>query len=300
MNKYVLVQTRGGKNEYVELSSLTVGNTNKLENKRICDLLVTDHVVILQPFRVQSNLTLTSIEHPVYALDGPDASNTLTLPLSANVEDGTTIILINPTKDSFVIDGNDINIVRSGTEAATITLTECQAIKLMKMDIGPDHDALWYEVPSSSVSVPGGQTSVMPLYINLVTPVLAALPWTNMPAALSFFLSTATVAKGVTRVDLTGYTQVRLLVNKQGVAGAALSRLILRYKTEPFTQAVANYSDIGTTEVSVATNVLNTFLDSGWINLATGAKGDIFLALLGSGGDGVLDPAFGTVTAVFK
>lgn len=138
------------------------------------------------------------------------------------------------------------------------------------------------------------------LRVPLAVPVLAALIWTNMPAALSFWLSTATVAKGVERLDLTGYTQVRLRVNKQATAGAAASKLILRYKVSPFTQVVANYSDIGTSEVSVAVNVQNSYLDSGWIDLATAAKADVFLALLGSGGDAVLDPAFGSVVAEFK
>jgi hypothetical protein len=136
--------------------------------------------------------------------------------------------------------------------------------------------------------------------VELAVPVLAALAWTNMPAALSFWFSTATVAKGVTKVDLTGFTQVRLLVNKQGTAGAAASKLILRYKAAPFTQTVANYSDIGASEVSVAVNVQNTFLETAWINLVAGAKADVFLALLGSGGDGALDPAFGMVVAEFK
>jgi len=129
---------------------------------------------------------------------------------------------------------------------------------------------------------------------------LAALIWTNMPTALSFFLSTATVAKSVLRVDLTGKLQVRLRVNKQGTSGAAASKLILRYKAAPFTQVVANYSDIGTSEVSVATNVNGTYLETAWIDLAAGAKADVFLALLGSGGDGALDPAFGYVHAEFK
>jgi len=100
--------------------------------------------------------------------------------------------------------------------------------------------------------------------------------------------------------DLTGYTQVRLRVNKQGTSGAAASKLILRYKAAPFTQTVANYSDIGASEVSVATNVNGTFLETAWINLVAGAKADVFLALLGSGGDGALDPAFGQIAAEFK
>jgi hypothetical protein len=146
----------------------------------------------------------------------------------------------------------------------------------------------------------GIQGIVTQLVVPIAIPVLAALAWTNQPAALSFWLSTATVAKGTQRVNLTGYTQVRLLVNKQGTAGAAAAKLILRYKAAPWTQVVANYSDIGVSEVSVAINVQNTFLDTGWINLAAGANADVFIDLLGQGGDGVLDPAFGYVCAVFK
>jgi hypothetical protein len=121
-----------------------------------------------------------------------------------------------------------------------------------------------------------------------------------MPVALSFWLSTATVAKGVTKANLTGFAQVRLLVNRQGTTGAAAAKLILRYKTTPFTQAVANYSDIGASEVSLVVTTANTFFETAWINLAAGAKTDVFLALLGSGGDGALDPAFGQIAAEFR
>lgn len=144
-----------------------------------------------------------------------------------------------------------------------------------------------------------GTWATTTLRVQLAVPVLAATTWTNQPAALSFFLSSATVGKGVTKVDLTDYSQVKLLVNKQGVSGAAASKLILRYYTA-FSQTVANYLDIGTSEVSVATNVNNVFLDTGWINLASGAKTDVWVDLLGSGGDGVLDPAFGQIVAIFR
>ena len=147
-------------------------------------------------------------------------------------------------------------------------------------------------------SHPGGG-GVSPLRVTFATPVLAALAWTNMPAALSFLFSTATVGKDIQKVDLTNYTQCRLLVNKQGTAGAAAAKLILRYRTA-FNQVVANYSDIGVSEVSVAVNVQNTYLATAWINLAVGAKADVFVSVLGAGGDGVLDPAFGTIVAEFK
>lgn len=138
------------------------------------------------------------------------------------------------------------------------------------------------------------------LRVPFSVPVLAATVWTNMPAAASFFLSTATVAKSATGIDLTNYTQCRLLVNKQGTSGASASKLILRYKASPFTQTVANYIDIGTSEVSVAINVNNTFLATAWKTLAEGAKADVYVDIIGSGGDGVLDPAFGSVVVEFK
>jgi hypothetical protein len=137
------------------------------------------------------------------------------------------------------------------------------------------------------------------LRLTFATPVLAALVWSNMPAALSFLFSTATVGKAITKADLSNFTQCRLLVNKQGTSGAAASKLILRYRTA-FNQVVANYSDIGTSEVSVTLNVTNSFRETGWIDLVTGAKADVFVAVLGSGGDGVLDPAFGSIVAEFR
>lgn len=124
----------------------------------------------------------------------------------------------------------------------------------------------------------------------------AAVALTNMAAALNFFNSSH---RHATKVDLTGFTQVRLLVNKQATAGAAASKVILRYRTA-FDATAANWSDIGSSEVSCAINVQNTVIDSGWINLVAGAKADVFICPLMSGGDGALDPAVGSVTAQFK
>ena len=178
----------------------------------------------------------------------------------------------------------------SGTQGIGVPVGGTTGQSLTKID-NTDYNTQWSTVVGGSVPV---------IRLPLAIPVLAALVWTNMPAALSFWLSTASIAKGVLRIDLAGYTQARLRVNKQGVAGAAASKLILRYKVSPFTQTVANYSDIGASEVSVAVNVTNTYLETAWINLVAGAKADVFVALLGSGGDGALDPAFGYVHAEFK
>jgi hypothetical protein len=134
---------------------------------------------------------------------------------------------------------------------------------------------------------------------QLIVPIVsdnAVSTWTNMPLALTFWSGSY---RHITKVDLTNYTQVRLVVNKQATAGDTASKLILRY-LDSFNTAAGNYLDIGLSEVSVAVNTTNTVLASNWINLVAGAKADIFLSLIGSGGNGVLDPAFGQISAQFK
>jgi hypothetical protein len=122
--------------------------------------------------------------------------------------------------------------------------------------------------------------------------------WLDMPAALSFFDSSNTY---VTQLELSSFNQVRLVVNKLGTAGATGSKLILRYQDTtgaPFT--ASSYSDIGTSEVSVTVDVANNILVSSWINLATAAKDDVWVALLGIDGDGAIDPTFGNIYAEFR
>lgn len=135
----------------------------------------------------------------------------------------------------------------------------------------------------------GGGASMLTVPICVSTSANAA--FTNMPAAETFLFSSH---RHVVRVDLTNFTQCRLVVNKQTTAGAAASKLYVKYATS-FSTTVGSYSAIGTSEVGVAINVQNTVLTSSWIDLVTGAKADVFVCVAGSGGDGVLDPGFGTI-----
>ena len=124
----------------------------------------------------------------------------------------------------------------------------------------------------------------------------AALALTNMALALGFLAASHRFAS---KADLTAFTQCRLIVNKQATAGAAASKIILRYRTA-FDATPANWLDIGATEVSCAINVQNTVLATAWINLVAGSKADVFLCPLMSGGDGALDPTVGHIEAQFK
>ena len=125
----------------------------------------------------------------------------------------------------------------------------------------------------------------------------AAATWTNMPAADTFLFGSH---RHVMTIDLSGLTEVRLKVNKQATAGAAGSKLILRF-AQTFSTSVANYADIGVTEVSVPIDTTNTVLESGWIDINGDVlpNDDVFLAVIGSGGNGTLDPQFGTISASF-
>ena len=124
----------------------------------------------------------------------------------------------------------------------------------------------------------------------------AGLTLTNMALALAFLAGSHRYAG---KIDLTSCTQCRLIVNKQGTAGAASAKIILRY-ISAFSTTAANWLDIGASEVSVAINVQNTVLASAWIDLAALAKADVFIAPLCSGGDGALDPVVGNIVAQFK
>jgi hypothetical protein len=140
---------------------------------------------------------------------------------------------------------------------------------------------------------PAGPASIL---IHPIAIDPAGFTWTNMPLAATFLSGSH---RHILKVDLTNFTQVRLIVNKQGTAGAAASKLILRYRTA-FSTTVGDYSDIGTSEVNVAVNVQNTVQVSNWINITANAKADVFVCLVGSGGDGALDPVFGNIIAQFK
>ena len=122
--------------------------------------------------------------------------------------------------------------------------------------------------------------------------------WSNMPSTLQFFDSSSAY---VTQIDLTYYNQVRLIVNKQGTAGATGSKLLVRYQATtgaPFTES--SYLAIGTSEVSLAVDTTNNILVTSWIDLVSGAKSDVWVALMGIDGDTTADPVFGNIYAEFR
>lgn len=104
---------------------------------------------------------------------------------------------------------------------------------------------------------------------------------------------------GITRRDLTGYSEVRLVVMKLGTAGAAASVIRAKYITA-FNATVGNWVQLGTSDVVVAINSTNQIRETAWIPLATAAKADVFLGIAMQGGDAALDPIVGSVSLQFR
>jgi len=105
--------------------------------------------------------------------------------------------------------------------------------------------------------------------------------------------------RNIWQVDLTNFTQVRLSIRvTTGSASANNPRVRLRYHTA-FSTTIGDYSDIGTSEV--ACSLASTgVITSSWIDLASGAKADIFLIASEIGGDGAADPVYASVAAHFR
>lgn len=157
----------------------------------------------------------------------------------------------------------------------------------------------------TQVTVTSGISTVrIPAYKRLTFNTVSVI-YTNMPSAVDFFGAAAGNAAGfayIQEVDLTGFTQARLRVNKLGVAGNTNSTIRAVYRTA-YSQTASAYSQLGSAaqvEVVVGTTI-NSFFDSGWINLAAGAiANDIYIAIVGLNGNGTLDPVYGSVTVEFQ
>lgn len=134
---------------------------------------------------------------------------------------------------------------------------------------------------------PQGSIYLFPIVITLSNDYEL---WLNQPAAVTEFSS---VVNRRVKVDLSGMTQVRFVVNVN-TAGFAGSIMALQYSTD---QVAWDYLDgvsgpsvpIGTTGVKV----------SSYVNIVSAARADVFLRIVGQNGNGVRDPDFWIISAQF-
>lgn len=125
---------------------------------------------------------------------------------------------------------------------------------------------------------------------NVVPVTIAAFydsTWTNMPLAKT---SVDSLSVAWTRVDLRSVTQVRF---QGGInpAGAAAAILYVEYTADNPPTAGGNWASLCTTvkQPQIAIGTIG-FKESGWCDIAEGAKADVVIRYVGEGGDGVADP----------
>jgi hypothetical protein len=137
---------------------------------------------------------------------------------------------------------------------------------------------------------------------------ITEIPW-HAHGSANFALTNSPLAERIalnqpTRmckfVPASGFTQVRM-VGVQAVTSASVNtpKVKLKYKTGDYSATPGNYSDIGTSSVELSLTGTGA-KDTGWIDLAAGAKADVWVTLTELGGDGAADPAFGHLQVYFK
>lgn len=119
--------------------------------------------------------------------------------------------------------------------------------------------------------------------------------WTSMPAASQ---ASPTEYRGVVtsrqQAILTNATQARLMVRVE-VAGSASAVLAVQYSLDGNTW---EYLD-GANGPQVAINATG-YIKSGWAAITAGALGDVFLRLVGYGGNGSTSPQFGYISLLVR
>lgn len=124
----------------------------------------------------------------------------------------------------------------------------------------------------------------------------AATTWASQPAALTEMRGLTTDR---TKVDLASYTQARVTVAVGATAGNAGSTIAVQYATDGDTQAAWAYLD-GASGPAAASSTASKGAASGWVTLAAAAKGDVWLRVVGVGGNGTISPIYGNVTLHLK
>lgn len=103
--------------------------------------------------------------------------------------------------------------------------------------------------------------------------------------------------RNIQQADLTPFTQARLTV-RPTTAATAGTKLVLKYYTS-FSTTVGDYVNVGSSEISVGLDSTST-VTSSWINLAAGAKADVFVSIIQTGGDGATNPVIAFLEAQFR
>lgn len=104
----------------------------------------------------------------------------------------------------------------------------------------------------------------------------------------------------VAQFDATYYTHVRVTA-RVGASATAGTKIVARYRlvSSGYSSTIGDYSDIGTSAVELPLSSTGVIASS-WTALASGAKADILLCPVQTGGDGATDPAIRHLAFEFK
>ena len=218
---------------------------------------------------------------------------------------GRTVVNSNSTTDVDLVGSPGESTQRVVDFISVYNADTSPVLATIKFDANGTEYILWsgYLLTGQSVYFIEGVGFVLspdyrPVFNVTVADGGTAFAMTNATQAERFAGNTT---RHLFLVDLTGYTQVRLAANVgTGSASANTPKFRARYYTE-YNTTVGNFLQLGASaqvEVSVVTV---TFVDTGWVALAAGAKAaGVCIGFTEIGGDGAADPALGLTTISFR
>ena len=118
--------------------------------------------------------------------------------------------------------------------------------------------------------------------------------WTSMPLAETFLAGST---RHIRRVDLTGYSQVRIVGNTQ-TAGVAGAKIYPKFRST-YDATVGNWTNLSSGSCEFIITNTGPY-ESGWVDLYSNDMSDVYICLAGSGGDGATTPSIGNLALEFR
>lgn len=156
----------------------------------------------------------------------------------------------------------------------------------------------------------GGTPGALIEYFKIVAAGLTAIVWTNMPAAETWFPWATFPGVMPPVMDLTGFTQARIMCYRGGNVGPVNGKLVVKAAqcvvdvngAYPWPSTPDYVYLDGAAGPSVNINRWNTYLISGWVDLSAAVKAmdKASLGVFGKDGDGAADPNFIAVWIEFR